>query len=481
MSAEPLVGFSRPRSSVRLTATGRVVAELPPVDASESSSLRAAIHAVHFMSVIKLRHAARRRPRNAQPDVLKPPVPTLVSSLKHVLFFSRINMLLVILPFALLAQPLGLPPAWAFVANFVVIVPLAQLLGVATEEVALYSTEMIGGLLNATLGNATEVIISVFAIRAGLLRVVQVSLLGSILSNLLLVLGCSFIAGGIRFREQRYSAKMAAVNCSLLKMAVLGLMIPTALVSTMRANCAVPCHVVQIEQISHGTAVVLFVVYVGLLLFQLRTHAYLHEADNPNEPYPSLHVRRAGEEEEEDEEEAAMMTLSGAVVVLAALTVLIALCSELLVATLEVAAAAMRLTDLFIGLVLLPIIGNAAEHATAIVMAYKGKTDLALGVALGSSVQIALGVIPALVLVAWAIGSPLTLDFGAFEAIVLLVTALVATSTLGYSATWLDGLMLIAAYTVVGVAYYYAREIPYESIRNRACSCGEACCTSGLE
>lgn len=410
--------------------------------------LTGAAEALRFLSVLKLRRAARRLQRDAEPAV-KPPPLTMRASFTYVLLCSKLNVLLVALPFAVAAKPLGLPEVCTFVLNFVAIVPLAQLLGVATEEVALYSSEMVGGLLNATLGNATEVIISVFAIRAGLIRVVQVSLLGSILSNLLLVLGCSFVVGGIRFREQRYSAKMASVNCSLLKMAVLGLMIPTAFVSTMRANCAVPCASASIAQISRGTALTLFSVYLALLLFQLRTHAYLQDARHRNEPYPALEAQRpakpAADAEGEEAEDAAAMTLGAAILCLALLTVLIALCSELLVDTLEVTAKAMHLTDIFIGLVLLPIIGNAAEHATAIVMAYKGKTDLALGVALGSSVQIALGVIPALVLVAWAIGAPLTLDFGTFEAVILLVTTLVATSTLEHSATWLDGLMLIGA------------------------------------
>lgn len=440
--------------------------------------MQATAHAVHFLSVLKLRHAARRRPRELLPA--KEPDLTLTSSIKHVLFYSKLNLLLLALPVGLLAKPLGMSPVLSFTANFLAIIPLAQLLGVATEEVALYTSEMIGGLLNATLGNATEVIISVFAIRAGLLRVVQVSLLGSILSNLLLVLGCSFYVGGIRFRECRYSAKMAGINCSLLKMAVLGLVIPTAFVSTMRANCAVPCHTDSIESISRCTALILFLLYVALLYFQLRTHAYLHEAANLNEPYPSDESSRQQQllSTLDEEEDAATMTLGGAILCLVALTIFIALCSELLVDTLEVTAKAMHLTDLFIGLVLLPIIGNAAEHATAVVMAYKGKTDLALGVALGSSVQIALGVIPALVLIAWVFGSPLTLDFGAFEAIILLVTTLVATSTLDYSATWLDGLMLIGAYLVCAIVYFYAKEVPYEFIRSRACICGEDCCIS---
>lgn len=323
-------------------------------------------------------------------------------------------------------------------------------------------------------------IISIFAIRANLLRVVQLSLLGSILSNLLLVLGCSFWVGGVVFRVQHYSQKMASTNSTLLKMAGLGLVIPTAYAGTMRATCTVPCLADEIGAVSHWIALVLFAVYCALLLFQLRTHAYLSDASHANELYPQIEAEpdARAESEMEDEAEAAAMTLSGAIVSLAILTVLIALCSELLVDTLEVAAASMHLSDLFISLILLPIIGNAAEHATAVVMAYKGKTDLALGVALGSSVQISLCVIPGLVLVAWAIGSPLSLDFGGFEAIILLVSTLVATSTLDYNATWLDGVTLVGAYAIVAIVYFFKEEGSAEVVDQIACVCGEACCVS---
>jgi len=214
-------------SGMRKSASGRVIAELPPT-LGRPDSVYVTVTAIHFCNVLKLRHAARRMMREeatlaGSPEAGYPslgaekPPPGLVSSVKYVLFYSKLNLLLLAALPGLLAKPLRLSAAQAFISNFVAIIPLAQLLGVVTEEVALYSSELIGGLLNATLGNATELIISIFAIRAGLLRVVQVSLLGSILSNLLLVMGCSFCLGGIRFREQHYSQKMASINCSLLK------------------------------------------------------------------------------------------------------------------------------------------------------------------------------------------------------------------------------------------------------------------------
>mmetsp|Transcript_31414 Transcript_31414/g.72203 ORF Transcript_31414/g.72203 Transcript_31414/m.72203 type:complete len:381 (-) Transcript_31414:624-1766(-) len=338
-------------SGMRKSASGRVIAELPPT-LGRPDSVYVTVTAIHFCNVLKLRHAARRMMREeatlaGSPEAGYPslgaekPPPGLVSSVKYVLFYSKLNLLLLAALPGLLAKPLRLSAAQAFISNFVAIIPLAQLLGVVTEEVALYSSELIGGLLNATLGNATELIISIFAIRAGLLRVVQVSLLGSILSNLLLVMGCSFCLGGIRFREQHYSQKMASINCSLLKMAVLGLVIPTAFVTTMRSSCAVPCRVAQIYEISHCTAIVLFALYVLLLFFQLHTHSYLNDGKNENDAYliPGHidELRVEGETEDDEEEEVPAMTLSASVLVLAVLTTLIALSSENLVGTLELA------------------------------------------------------------------------------------------------------------------------------------------------
>lgn len=524
------------------------------IERTESErSISTTLNVVKFMSVLRLRRAARmaitrdaastdhmssiHEAPGTEPGATEL---TLMSSLKHAVFGSTLNVLLPAIVLGLAAPALGLPPAVTFIANFVAIVPLAQLLGLATEEVAIYSNDIIGGLLNATLGNATELIISIFAIKAGLLRVVQLSLLGSILSNLLLVLGCSFIAGGVKYRTQTYTQKMASINASLLKMAVLGLSVPTAYVTTMRSLCAVPCHVAEVKQISHGTAIVLFLTYGGLLIFSLKTHSYLsnegpaeknesyhHHSSASAAPKPAsrtvsqgsasaggtsaaatptgtaprphaLSVPTAEEEAQarsqadaiaaaqsseyeyngpegvDEEEEEPSMTFWSAILLLTIATGFIAVCSEFLVDTLEVAAESLHLTELFIGLILLPIIGNAAEHATAVVMAYKGKTDLALGVALGSSIQIALGAIPALILVAWAMDVPLTLDLGAFEVIILLMSTLVAASTLDYHATYLDGLMLVGAYIIIAIAYFYKKEVLPTS--RAACMCGTDCC-----
>ncbi|GBG25201.1 Vacuolar cation/proton exchanger 2 [Hondaea fermentalgiana] len=418
---------------------------------------------------------------------------------------NKVCIFLLCIPFGVLAAALDWGNQAIFILNFFAILPLAQLLGDFTEEVALYTNDTIGGLLNATLGNATELIISIFAIQKGLLRVVQVSLLGSVLSNELLVTGCCFLFGGLYHSEQHFNAHIAAIDSSLLLMAVLGLSIPAAFSSTVRSDCLVPCQVDSIVTISHVTALMLFFLYGMLLVFQLKTHTHLmdvahgavgdgDEDEDDDQGYvdddgaqgAAVHNQDGNEngksvlselEGEQDPEEATM-SLQGAIFMLGVTTVLVAICSELLVGSIEEVSVSWGLSEVFIGLILLPIIGNAAEHATAITVAIKGKMDLALGVALGSSVQIALCVVPALCVVGWIVDKPLTLDFHPFETVVLVVSVLVVTSTVRQgTSTWLEGIMLIISYCIIAVAYFYRKEPPASAILPEpSCICGEACC-----
>jgi len=432
---------------------------------------------------------------------------TDIAAVRELVFGNKVCVFLLCIPFGTLAAFLNWSEDAVFVLNFFAILPLAQLLGDFTEEVALYTNDTIGGLLNATLGNATELIISIFAIEKNLLRVVQVSLLGSVLSNELLVTGCCFFFGGMYFKEQNFNAHIAAIDSSLLLMAVLGLTIPAAFSSTMSNDCRVPCKVPDIVTLSHFTALMLFFLYGMLLVFQLKTHTHLMDAaaeayrggggeegggnsgsggeegaiasDQEGErQLQSLLSRETIIFESETHPEEATMTLRGSIVMLTITTLLVALCSELLVDSLEAVSKSWGLSEVFIGLILLPIIGNAAEHATAITVAMKGKMDLALGVALGSSVQIALCVVPALCLVGWILQKPLTLDFHPFETIVLVVSVLVVTSTVRQgTSTWLEGIMLIISYLIIALAYFFRKEVPAGSaLPQPSCICGEACC-----
>ncbi|CAK9007505.1 Ca(2+)/H(+) antiporter (ApCAX), partial [Durusdinium trenchii] len=467
---------------------------------------------------------------------------TDILAVREYILGNKVCIFLLLIPFGTIAALLNWGDEAVFLLNFFAILPLAQLLGDFTEEVALYTNDTVGGLLNATLGNATELIISIFAIQKNLLRVVQVSLLGSVLSNELLVTGCCFLFGGLYHKEQHFNAHIAAIDSSLLLMAVLGLSIPAAFSSTTTSDCHVPCRVESIEAISHYTALMLFFLYGMLLVFQLKTHTHLmdvsaqeHAEDRAeianaiaseegatasgagevalgsesgtllvqqsgSEPEPGQFNEAGGIQDsflmtsgqpssqslseiigDEQDPEEATMTLKAAIIMLTITTLLVALCSELLVGSIESVSKSWGLSEVFIGLILLPIIGNAAEHATAITVAMKGKMDLALGVALGSSVQIALCVVPALCLVGWSMGKPLTLDFHPFETIVLVISVLVVTSTVRQgTSTWLEGIMLIISYCIIALAYFYRKEPPSSTTPSEpSCVCGEPCCFVG--
>jgi len=435
--------------------------------------------------------------------------PTLRASLVA-LFSPKLNLLLVFCVLGPVAGVLKWGDTFAFTFNFLAILPLAQMLGNCTEEVALRVGEVIGGLLNATLGNATELIISVLAIQKGMLRVTQVSLLGSILSNELLVLGFCFFCGGLIHSEQHFSAKAASINSSLLILLILGLSIPAAYTAVVKSTsvtpsgflCNRPCEVANLEDISHITALLLFSIYWMMLYFQLKTHKSLMEGkESPPSPRVSPAPQQPGyigdllrateameaeqaaaaaaeQQEEEEEDEAPEVSLTVAVAGLVISTLLVALCSEFLVDAIEGVANAWNLSELFIGLILLPIVGNAAEHMTAVTVAMKGKMDLALGVALGSSIQIGLCVIPAVTIAGWAAGQPLTLDFHPFETIVLVMAVLVVTCTLSDgNSTWLEGAMLLVSYIIIAVVYLY-REDPPEPAGG--CICGMECCAMAI-
>ena len=332
--------------------------------------------------------------------------------------------LLVLCPLALAAEALGFSDGVRFAVCCLAILPLAGLLGEATEQVAFHTSDTLSGLLNATFGNATEVIVSYFALKRGLLEVVQVSLLGSVLSNTLLVLGCSCVAGGVAggmSSTPKFNKTAAVSNATLLQIAVLGLMVPTLLegVGQLEVYGKVDLH------LSRGISCVLLVLYMLYCVFQLGTHRALFE-DGAGD------AESGGAAGEGDEEEV-KFSLAGGMTWLALATVLIAFISEGLTGALEGASTEWGLSQTFVGFVILPIIGNAAEHTTAIMMAYKSKMDLALGVALGSSTQIALFVIPLMVLIGWAIGQPLDLFFGTFETSVTFLSTVRALPDLSLS------------------------------------------------
>lgn len=319
-----------------------------------------------------------------------------------------INLLLIFVPLGMVAghQEWGAP--WVFSLNFFAIIPLAAVLSFATEEIASRLGETLGGLVNATFGNAVELIVSIVALRAGEIEVVQSSMLGSILSNLLLVLGMCFFLGGVyNMRngqgdgiEQSFTQATAQTTCSLMALASASMILPAALYGVLdQAN--EDNKRASILVLSRGTSIVLLLLYVMYLYFALRTHKKLFEPETQN-------IR--GDDEGEEEHEPLLGPWSAGLV-LVVTTLIISVCADYMVDSIDALVATGKISKTFIGLILIPIVGNAAEHVTACVVAVKNKMDLAMGVAIGSSIQIALLVTPALVMLGWAIGQPMTLHF----------------------------------------------------------------------
>lgn len=352
------------------------------------------------------------------------------------LFLSTINVLLMFVPLGLLSEWLGWNRMLVFWFNFIALIPLAALLGAATEELALHTGEILGGLLNATLGNAVEMILSVQALKQGLVTVVQETLLGSILSNLLLVLGMSFFLGGLTHHVQRFNAKGATCNTSLLLLSSIGVAVPT--VGGVTAGNPESSSILMISRI---TAILIAGTYVLFLLFQLYTHISLfHDDDEEGDEWPT-------------------MSWIASVVVLAVVTVLVSVHSEYLVGSIENVVKNYGLPRDFIGVILLPIVGNAAEHVTAVTVAVKDKVDLTMGVAVGSSAQIALFVVPFTVLMGWALDVPMTLAFPPLSAIVLVLAILVVLGVVqDGESNWLEGVMLMTAYLIIAVTYWFGKE-----------------------
>jgi len=352
---------------------------------------------------------------------------------------NRLNWLLLALPVAVYAEHSG-NDAFAFAASMVAIMPLAFLMGKATEEIALRTGEAVGGLLNATFGNAVEMIIVMFALYAAsnnpeivdtMITVTQASLIGSILGNLLLVLGLSMIWGGLKHPSQVFNSQVGHMNGSLLLLAIVAMIIPTA------AHYAPGGTLAGVTIISHYTAIILLIIYALSLLFQLKTNTEDFESKSAHHHH-----------------EKPAMTIRDAWVLLIIATGLVSWMAHTLVGSIEAAVEEYHLPELFIGVILVPFFGNAAEHFTAIIVAGKNKMDLSISIAIGSSVQIALFVAPAMILFAWFLGVPLTLEFGLLETTATFMAVLVVNTTLGDNKTnWLEGAMLIACYLILALAF----------------------------
>jgi Ca2+:H+ antiporter len=328
-------------------------------------------------------------------------------------------------------------PVAVFVVSCLAIVPLAGIMGDATESLAHRAGPGLGSLLNATFGNAAELIIGVIALRAGEAEVVKASLTGSIIGNMLMVLGLSMLLGGLRHHEMRFSRLAGETGSGMMVLAVVALVIPAIYAQVTRH--AQPDHV---ESISLDISWVLILSYLASLVFQFRTHHRLFAAEG-EEPPATTERGRSG-------------SITRSILVLLAAAALIGAVSELLVGALDAAGTALGLGKVFMGVVVVAVVGNAAEHSTAIVAAMKNKMDLALGIAMGSSMQIALFVAPVLVIAGHAIGRPLGLEFTLLEvaAVVLSVFA-VANLVQDGKTNWFEGVQLLAIYCILAVTFFF--------------------------
>ncbi len=347
-----------------------------------------------------------------------------------------IHYLLVSLPLAILGSYLHWNSVLVFFLACAGLIPLAELIGEATEALAVVTGPKIGGLLNATLGNAAELIITIVAIRAGLLDLVKASITGSILGNLLLVMGASVFLGGLKNGTQRFNRQQAATNATMLVLAVIALCVPSLFNHTLEGE---ELSLVVTENISLGVAGVMILLYGLGLFYSLRVSdresALTHVTPASEAPHWSPQV--AG-------------------LVLALATGAIVWLSEILVHSTEEVITAFGWSEFFLGIILIPIVGNVAEHLVAVEVAIKNHMDLSIEIALGSSLQIALFVAPVLAFAALLFGQQLTLVFNQFELIALiaavLVTALVSSDG---ETNWLEGAELLGVYLILGVAFFF--------------------------
>lgn len=365
-------------------------------------------------------------------------------SIKIVLFSNKLNLLMPFGPLAILVYKLTGHRGWIFFLSLLGITPLAERLGYATEQLAFYTGATVGGLLNATFGNATELIISIYALKRGMIRVVQQSLLGSILSNMLLVLGCAFFSGGLVFhgKEQLFNKATAVVNSGLLLMAVMGLLFPAVLHYTHSE-----VHFGKSElALSRFSSCIMLVAYAAYLFFQLKSQT---------NQYVPIEEELSQNGESSDDDEDPEISKWESIIWLSIMTAWISILSEYLVNAIEGASVALNIPIAFISVILLPIVGNAAEHASAIMFAMKDKLDISLGVAIGSSTQIAMFGIPFSVVAGWIMGHPMDLNFQLFETATLFITVLVVAFMLQEgTSNYFKGLMLILCYLIVAASFF---------------------------
>lgn len=366
----------------------------------------------------------------------------------QVLLGTRLCLLLSVVPLAFVAKCFDFGSPWIFALSLIGLAPLAERVSFLTEQITYFTGPTVGGLLNATCGNATELIIALFALHQRKIHVLKYSLLGSIISNLLLVLGSSLLCGGIANldKEQRYDRKQVGANSLLLLLGILCQILPILFrFGGLEAPNAATSSVLEM---SRASSIVMLIAYAAYIFFQLKTQSRVFESQEEDD------------NDEEVKEEKAVIGFCSAFVWLVIMTVIIAVLSEYVVGTIEVASDTWGISVSFISVILLPIVGNAAEHAGSIIFAYRNKLDISLGVAMGSATQISTFLVPLCVIVAWIMGIPMSLDFGLLQTGCLAFSVLLTALTLqDGSSHYLKGLILCLAYVVIG-ACFFVQHVP---------------------
>lgn len=353
-----------------------------------------------------------------------------------------LTALLLAVPVAIGLRLAGAGPILLFLASCVAIIPLAGLMGRATEHLAERLGPGIGGLLNATFGNAAELIIAMFALFNGLDEVVKASLTGSIIGNILLVLGASLLAGGVKHDVQKFNRTAAGVSATMMVLAAFGLLIPAIFHALPEVTAS---DVLLEHELSVGVSIVLLLAYVAHLAFSLKTHKGLFNPEPPE-----------GADAREGHAHGAAWSQAKAIGVLLGATLFVAWMSEILVGAVEGASHALGMNAVFVGVIVVAIVGNAAEHSTAVLVAMKNQMDLAVGIAIGSSLQIALFVAPVLVLASYLRAEPMDLLFSTLEVVAVVMSVVIARMVAeDGESNWLEGVMLLTVYVILGLAFFF--------------------------
>jgi Ca2+:H+ antiporter len=363
-----------------------------------------------------------------------------------------LDWLLIFVPIAVALRFGFKNDTWLFVVSCLAIIPLAGWMGRATEHLAEKTGEGIGGLLNATFGNAAELIIALIALSKGLTGVVKASITGSIIGNILLVLGLSCLLGGFKFKEQTFNRTAVRTQTTALTLAAIALIIPS--IFHFEAAQRGGWTPLKEQQLSLGIAIVLLLTYAATLWFSLKTHKQLFVGKGV-----AAESDKALAGEENGAGHHGDWSIGKSIGILLLATVFVAIISEFLVGAVEGAREQLGLTEVFVGVIVVAIIGNAAEHSSAILMALRNKMDLSMGIAVGSSLQVALFVAPVLIFASYAFGTPMDLEFTLPEIIaVVLAVGIVGQIAGDGESNWLEGVQLLSVYIVLGILFYFLPE-----------------------